>query len=204
MWFMVLAALVLGTWWVWGGKWEDDFTLEGSVRWLAGAGSWAWAAGILLLAGDFVLPIPSTVVISGLGYLYGVLMGGLLATVGLMLAGFLGYGLGRLCGERFARRCVGDRDYEMGARIFQRGGAWVVAMSRALPIFPEVISCMAGMLRMPFGKFSGALVCGSLPMGLVFAAIGRAGQDAPGWALALSLLVPGGLWWVASHWQRKI
>jgi uncharacterized membrane protein YdjX (TVP38/TMEM64 family) len=204
LWFVVLALLVLGTWLRWGGAWEDHFTLSGSVHGLESAGAWAWAAGVLLLAADLLLPIPSTLVIAGLGYLYGVVVGGLLAAVGLSLSGFLGYGLGRLCGERFARRLLGENDYALGERLFVRGGAWLVAMSRALPIFPEIVSCTAGLVRMPFKRFALALVCGSLPMGLVFAAIGEAGQDAPGWALGLSVAVPGLLWWLASRWRRMI
>ena len=57
------------------------------------------------------------------------------------------------------------------------GGGWVVALSRALPILPEVISCTAGLVRMPFRKFTVALACGSAPMGFLFAAIGRAVGD---------------------------
>lgn len=47
---------------------------------------------------------------------------------------------------------------------------------------------------MPFGRFSVALLCGSLPMGFLFAAIGTAGRETPRWAFALSLLIPAVLW----------
>lgn len=202
LWFLVLAALVLGVWMLWGGGWEERFSFEGSVKWLEGAGPWAWAAGIALLVGDLVLPVPSTVVISALGYVYGVLIGGVVATTGLMAAGVSGYGVGRLFGEDFARRWLGNRDYEKGKRLFAYRGGWMVALSRALPILPEVISCMAGLLRMPFGRFMMALACGSVPMGFLFAAIGMAGHEAPGWALGLSLLVPAVLWLTAG-WLRR-
>jgi membrane protein DedA with SNARE-associated domain len=119
-----------------------------------------------------------------------------------MLAGVAGYGLGWLCGERFARRWLGERDYEKGRRLFANGGGWVVALSRALPILPEVISCTAGLVGMPFRKFSLALACGSVPMGFLFAAIGRAGQEAPGWSFGLSLLVPTLLWLLAGRIVR--
>lgn len=198
-WFSALAVLVLGSWMLWGDGWSESFTFAGSVRWLEQAGPWAWAAGLLLLEGDLVLPVPGTVVISALGYLYGTLMGGVIATAGLMAAGMTGYGLGRLCGEGFARRWLGERDYEKGHRLFSNGGAWVVALSRAAPILPEVISCTAGLVRMPFKHFVLALACGSVPMGFLFAAIGRAGHDAPGWAFGLSIAAPALLWWVASH-----
>ncbi len=202
LWFVVLAALVLGAWLIWGGKWDAQFTFAGSVKWLESAGPWAWAAGISLLIGDLALPVPGTVVISALGFIYGTLLGGLIASVGLTAAGVLGYGLGRLCGENFARRWLGDLDYEKGKLLFARSGCWVVAMSRALPILPEVISCTAGLVRMPFRRFAVALACGSVPMGFLFAAIGKAGHAAPGWAFGLSLLVPALLWLAASRIGR--
>lgn len=202
LWLVALAALVLGVWLLWGGRWEERFTFSGSVRWLEAAGPWAWAAGILLLVGDLALPVPGTIVISALGYVYGILLGGLIASAGLMAAGLCGYGLGRLFGEKFARRWLGERDFEKGRRLFARNGGWVVALSRALPVLPEVISCTAGLVRMPFGRFALALACGSVPMGFLFAAIGKAGHEAPGWAFGLSLLVPALLWLAASRIHR--
>lgn len=187
---------------VWGGGWERHFSFSGSVSWLEGAGPWAWAAGILLLASDLVLPVPGTVVISALGYVYGTVLGGAVAATGLTAAGLLGYWGGRLFGEKSARRWLGDRDYEAGRRLFENGGGWVVALSRALPILPEVVSCTAGLVRMPFRRFVTALACGSVPMGFLFAAIGRSGHDAPGWAFALSLAVPAVLWGIAARIRR--
>ena len=198
LWFLGLAILLLGTW----AGWDERFTLAGSVEWLNSAGPWAWVAGIALLVADLALPVPGTVVISALGYIYGIFVGGLVAAAGLMSAGMAGYGLGWLCGERFARRWLGERDYERGRRLFANGGGWVVALSRALPILPEVISCTAGLVRMPFRKFTVALACGSVPMGFLFAAIGRAGHEAPGWAFGLSLLAPALLWLAAGRIAR--
>jgi len=200
--FLALSALVFGAWMIWGAGWESQFTFQGSVRWLESAGPWAWAAGILLLAADLLLPVPSTVVISALGFVCGAFVGGLIAGGGLMCAGLAGYGVGRLFGEKLARRWLGDRDFEKGRSLFAKGGGWVVALSRALPILPEAVSCMAGLVRMPFGKFLTSLACGSLPMGFLFAAIGQAGRVSPGWAFGLSLIVPGLLWFVAARLNR--
>jgi uncharacterized membrane protein YdjX (TVP38/TMEM64 family) len=201
-WFLFLGALVLLIWGIWGDDWSARFTWVGSVKYLEDAGPWGWPLGILLLVGDFAFPIPGTIVISAMGYVYGVLLGGVLATVGLMLAGLLGYGVGRICGECRARRWLGSNDYEAGQRLFREGGGWVVALSRAVPILPEVISCMAGLVRMPFKRFVLALSCGCVPMGFVFSAIGSLGKEAPVWTLGLSLVVPGLLWWIASRVVR--
>ena len=200
--FVFLAALVLLGWMAWGGSWGARFTLDGSIAWLEAAGSWAWAAGFLLLIGDVALPVPGTIVISALGYIYGVVIGGLIAAAGLIAAGLLGYGLCRVLGVGFAQRWLGAHDLERARRLFLTGGGWAVALSRALPIFPEVISCTAGLVGMPFRRFVVALACGSLPMGFIFAAVGSAGREAPAWALALSLGIPALLWWLAARVQK--
>lgn len=197
VWFTALAGLIIAVWLMWGGAWEQRFSLTGASAWLESAGPWGWLAGIGLLVGDLILPVPGTVVMSALGYVYGAWLGGALAVAGAMLSGVCGYGIGRLCGERAARKLLGDLDFERSRLWFARGGGWAVAMSRALPILPEALACTAGLVRMPFGRFVLASLCGSLPMGLLFATIGALGKSAPGWTLAASLLVPAMLWGLA-------
>jgi len=195
-----LAIIFLVSWMIWGGGWEAHFSLDGSVNFLTNTGPWAWAAGIGLLTSDILLPIPGTVVMSALGFIYGPLVGGLIAAAGSMAAGLIGYGIGRCFGEPMARRLLGNLDFEKGRLLFAKGGGWMVALSRALPILPEVISCTAGLVRMPLRRFVVSLACGSLPIGFLFAAIGAAGRETPAWALVFSLLVPAILWMLAKKW----
>ena len=204
LWFVALSGLILGIWGVWGGGMEDRFTLKGSVDILQNSGTHAWLVGWMLLLSDVVMPIPGTVVMSALGYIYGTLLGGLLAAVGSMLAGLAAYGACRLMGERAARWILGEKDYKRGHQWFDNGGGWLVCLSRALPILPEVVACTAGLVRMPFKRFVIALACGSLPMGFVFAAIGSAGHDQPAMAMVLSLAFPAVLWTVARLLIRRL
>jgi membrane protein DedA with SNARE-associated domain len=78
--------------------------------------------------------------------------------------------------------------------IFQRSGPWLVVASRWLPLLPEVISCLAGITRMPLRVFTLGLLCGAVPVGFVYAAIGAAGQQHPRIALFLSIIMPPLLW----------
>lgn len=192
--FIGMAFLVLGTWALWGEGFDESFGFEATVGWMKAHPGWGGFAGMGLLVSDLLLPIPGTVVMSALGYVYGWLVGGMLASLGSIGAGLAGYGVGRLLPERMARRLVGDRDFEKGRRMFEGGGGWVIALSRALPVLPEALSCTAGLVRMPFGRFLLAVACGSLPTGFLFAGIGAAGVAAPGWAMAFSLVVPAVLW----------
>ena len=97
---LALALAVLVPFVIWGDHFETAFSQEGSVAWMQDWGPWAWLAGIALLVADLVLPVPSTVVISGLGYLYGPWLGGLIGSSGAFLAGCTAYGLCRMLGHR--------------------------------------------------------------------------------------------------------
>ncbi|HEX5077873.1 MAG TPA: VTT domain-containing protein, partial [Geminicoccaceae bacterium] len=192
--FVGLALLVLIPFLIWGEGLERSFGREGVVAWLADYGRWAWAAGILILASDLLLPIPATAVMAALGFVYGPLWGGLISTAGGFLGGLLGYGLCRGFGRPLAARLLGADGLAEGERLFARAGGWLVVLSRWLPIFPEVIACMAGLSRMPLATFLLALLCGSAPLGFAFAAIGHAGVAHPVLAIALSALAPPLLW----------
>ena len=192
--FVALAVLFLIPFALWGEGLGRALTPAGAVAWLADYGRWAWAAGLLLLAMDLVLPVPATAVMAALGFVYGPLAGGLLGAAGSILSGLLAYGLCRLLGRRGAARLLGPGDLARAERLFARVGGWLVVLSRWLPLFPEVIACMAGLARMPAGAFVAALACGSLPLAFAFAAVGHAGVDRPGLALGLSALLPPLLW----------
>lgn len=204
IWLMIgIAALFLLSWGLFGESLEAAWNVGALTEHFEQAKTWAWLLGILLLLADLLLPIPGTIVMSALGAVYGFWIGGLIATIGSMLAGILGYGVGRFFDEKFAKRWLGEKDFEKGRSLFEKSGAWVVATSRALPILPEVMACMAGLLRMPFGTFVIALACGSVPMGFLFAWIGMVGRDQPAWGLAFSLGVPAVLWGVAAVMRKK-
>ena len=204
--WVICGLLVLGCvvpFLLWGEQFEGTFSLEGARNWMGRFGPGAGLAGVGLLVADILLPIPSTVVMSALGLTYGVWLGGLYAATGATLAGLVAYGLSRMLGRPIARRLAGEEGLRAGEELFLRGGAWLVAGSRCLPILPEAVACLAGLHRMPFRTYAFALACGSLPTGFLFAAIGALGQAEPAWALALSVFAPLGLWLAARQWLAR-
>jgi uncharacterized membrane protein YdjX (TVP38/TMEM64 family) len=201
--FLGLAGVVLITFAIWGDGFERQFTIDGSVAWLRDHGKWAWLAAIALLASDLLLPIPSTVVFTALGILYGPWLGGLIGTVGFALGGFIAYGACRSFGDRVALWLLGERDYQRGRRLFEKAGGWIVVLSRWLPVLPEVISCIAGLTRMPVAPYSIALVCGSAPVAFAFAVLGHAGRDQPLLAVIASMIMAPILWFLAGRILRR-
>lgn len=198
----VLLALVILPFLIWGGQFDAAFTLEGARAWMEGFGTWAWAAGMGLLVADIALPVPGTVVMSALGWIYGWFWGGLTSALGSMLAGMTAYALCRWLGRPAARWIAGDDGLERARALFERRGGWLVALSRWLPVLTEAVACLAGLARMPWRTFWVAMVCGSLPLGFAFAAIGHLGHDNPALALLLSAALPALLWWMAARFWR--
>ena len=192
--FLALAGLVLLSFFIWGDTLMGIFSQDGAVSWLAGYGNLAWLLAILLLMGDLLLPLPATLIMSAIGFIYGPIAGGLISALGSFMAGSLGYWLCRLLGEKTTRRLLGEHDYELGRKLSGTVGGWVVVLSRWLPVFPEVIACMAGLTRMPATYFHVALLCGSLPLGFTYAIIGHAGTEYPVLSIALSAVVPAIIW----------
>ena len=188
---------------IWGDDFMRWFSAEGAIALIRSLGAWGWLAIIGLLMSDLVLPIPATPVMSAAGYIYGPIVGGLISAAGSFLAGMTGYGLCRAFGRGIAIRLAGEKEMTEHETLFQRSGPWLVAASRWLPLLPEVVSCLAGLTRMPVRTFVVALACGSIPLGFVYAGIGAAGQDHPRLALALSVLAPPVLWAAVRPFVRR-
>jgi uncharacterized membrane protein YdjX (TVP38/TMEM64 family) len=200
--FFVFAAIVLLSFFIWGDALMKIFSLEGSVAWLEMYGNIAWLAGIFLLISDIFLPLPATLIMAALGYLYGPFAGSLISILGSFLSGALGYWMCRSLGERTARKILGVKDFERGIRLSGGIGAWVVVLSRWLPVFPEVVACMAGLTRMNALRFHLALLTGTVPLSITYAYIGYSGNQSPVVALVLSAALPPVIWLLAT-WLLK-
>jgi uncharacterized membrane protein YdjX (TVP38/TMEM64 family) len=207
LWLLITALLVfiIGPFCIWGGWFEKMFDLQGAKAWMESLGAWAWLGGIALLISDLVLPVPSTVVMSALGLVYGWFWGGIASVAGAVLAGLVAYLLCRKFGHRPAVWLAGQDGLAKGEALFrsQRGG-WLVALSRWMPVLPEAVACLAGLAEMPFRIFFVALLSGCVPLGFTFAAIGALGVQRPGLAIALSALVPVALYGAAAMLLRKL
>ncbi|MDB6150464.1 MAG: DedA family protein [Chthoniobacter sp.] len=198
-----LAILLLIPFAIWGDAFTAWFTGDAAIVWLRSWGALGWAAVLALLSADLVLPLPATGVMSAAGFVYGTAIGGALSALGSFLSGILAYGLCRRFGRRAVRWIAGADDVARGEALFRARGAWLVALSRCLPLLPEVIACLAGATRMPFRIFALSLACGCVPIGFIYAAIGAAGQDRPALALALSVAVPAVLWALVQLWLLR-
>ena len=199
---LLASTLMIGSFFLWGGDFGLLFSENGVPKTL-GPNGWLLVVGLLML--DVFLPVPATAALAALGMTYGPWLGGLYGCLGTFLAGCLGYGLCRLANERVAHFLVGDLGMAMGKRFFARSGAWAIALSRWTILLPELLSCFAGLVRMPAKTYFAALVCGVVPMSFAYAWIGsiNAAQENPLLALGLSAAIPVLLWALVSRCIRR-
>lgn len=200
---IALTGLLLIPFLLWGGAFERALNFEAGVEWLRSWGRAGWIVVVVLLVADLFLPIPATPLMSAAGYLYGPAIGGLVSAGGSILAGMLAYCLCRWFGRGAARRLAGEDELQRAEQFFARRGGWLVVLSRWLPLLPETIACLAGLTRMSIRRFVVALICGCVPMGFAYAAIGATGTEHPALALSLSAIVPALLWAIVQMtWRR--
>lgn len=193
---LLLAVAVALPFALFGDQIEAVLTVDGAVDWMRGTG-WAWAAGVALIVSDIVIPVPSTAVMAGLGILYGPIIGGILSAAGSILAGSTGYWLCRALGPRTAEKLAGSKGLAQARQLFDRWGLVLVAVSRWVPVLPETVAFLAGLIRMPFRRFLAALSLGAVPLGFVFATAGHLGREAPVLVMILCAVAPialVGLW----------
>lgn len=190
---VLIVAVLLTPYFLWHEEMDAYFASEEYQRWLGTVRPYAWLIGLALIVGDLVLPIPTPPVMATLGALYGTITGGLIAAGGSMLAGVVAYGVARLLGKRGARLLATDEELAGFRRFFDSWGAAGIVASRALPVLPEVLTLLAGLAGMHFGRFVAALAVGSLPVGFLMAWAGEAAGFSSTLLVVLTL-IPAALW----------
>lgn len=200
-----IIALLLVPYFAWHEPMDAYLASPEYQTWLASIKPYAWMIGLGLLAADAFLPVPAPPVMAAMGTLYGILAGGIIATVGSILAGLVGLVIGRFVGRRALRLLASETELAELQQFFDSWGAAGIVASRALPVAPEVLTVLAGTARMRLGRFMLALTIGSVATGTAIAWAGHAmGQSSA--ILLMMTLVPAGLWcvYLALFRRRKL
>lgn len=195
----ILPWIVLGPWLeVWAAGLVSGEGAAGKSRELLAA------LGVTLLAGDSFLPIPSTLVMSGLGLALGVVLGGSAAALGVFLSGAIAYLVCRRWGSGMARRIAGEKGLARVEGAMSRHGPLLIAATRSVPVVQEASACLAGATRMPAKRFFTALALGCIPTGFAYAAIGASALQNRSLAVGLSVALPLLTWPVVALALRVV
>lgn len=146
---------------------------------------------VLLLAIDLFLPVPSTIIMILAGFTLGPVLGPTASSLGAMAAGIGGYAGCRAGGRRIYRRLVDEEEEARFSRLFEEWGALAFVVSRAFPMAPEVLACVAGMSRMPFGRFAARFAYGTIPFAIICGVAGSLSTWENPWpAIAAAIAIP--------------
>ena len=167
-------------------------------RWLSANDDNALRFGLLgagLLASDFLLPIPSSIVGTLLGTRLGFLPGLAWAWSGLILGNLVAYGAGRLLPNRFTDR------------LPTTPTLLAVFASRPVPVLAEAAALTAGAERVPALAFALTAAAGNLVYALVLAGTGAAllPESILGPGLLIPMLLPAAAWliWRWLAWRAR-
>jgi membrane protein DedA with SNARE-associated domain len=164
-----------------------------------------WAVAAIVAAESMGVPLPgeTTLVLAALYAanhqdmnIWGLIAS---AAAGAMLGDNVGYWLGRGLGYRLLLRYgpslgLSHNKIKIGLYLFQRHGGKVVFFGRFIALFRTLAACLAGVNRMPWGKFLVANAAGSIVWASSFGfgayLFGRALLELSG-GLATTLLILG-------------
>lgn len=146
-----------------------------------------------LLAGDIVLPVPSSVVSTACGLLLGLLPGLLVSFAGMTVSSLAGYAIGRWGGRRMLRRLLGENEVARFDDWTRKFGDWTVVACRPVPVLAEASVLIAGAARMSFGRYIAMVSLSNLAVSTVYAVAGALSARINSFLIAflLSLAVPG-------------
>ena len=158
-----------------------------------------------LLAGDILLPIPSSAVTTWGGGVIGVAGATAASTLGMTLGAVIGFGLARMLGHRFVDRRSGAGDLERTATLVGRYGPIALVITRPLPILAEACVLVVGSTGLTWRRFLPPVLLSNVLVSVTYAAAGayfrERGAFSP--AIVLSGTIPLLAALVARKWLPK-
>lgn len=158
-----------------------------------------------LLAGDILLPIPSSAVTTWGGGVLGLAGATAASTLGMTLGAVLGFGLSRLLGDRFVSRRSDAGDRERTALLVGRYGPVALVVTRPLPILAEACVLVVGTTGLTWRRFLPPVLVSNILVSATYAAAGAyfRNHNAFAPAIILSGMIPLLAALVARKWLPR-
>jgi len=207
---MLILMLVFATTFI-IAKTTGLLSLEQIEGWLIAAKDapaiYIMAIVIALLFMDLFITVPTLSLIMLSGYFLGYPLGVLASITGLTVAGCSGYLLSYVFGNRLLRFLIKDAERREEMKVtFHKHGFAMILLSRALPMLPEVTSCLSGSTKIPFLKFISAWLISTIPYVLIAAYSGSISTlSNPMPAIFTAIGITSFLWlgWFIFHRTQK-
>lgn len=161
--------------------------------------------GILGLAVDVLLPVPSSLIMIANGALFGVWLGTLLSLTGSFTAAIIGFVLGRQSKSLLINRFIPPEQMAAANRLFSRWGILAIIVTRPIPLLAETTVIAAGASQLTFKQILSAVIAGSIPASVLYALTGATAVSTNSTILSfgLVLLVAALFWWIGSRSRQS-
>ncbi|MEX2112388.1 MAG: VTT domain-containing protein [Pirellulales bacterium] len=132
---------------------------------------------VAVLAADVLLPVPSSLVSTFAGAQLGVPAATAASWLGLMAGALVAFGLARACGRPLAVRLSSAQELDEIDQLGFQAGAWLLIITRPLPILAEAAVLFLGTTSMTWRRFLPPVMLSNLGIALVYAVLGRMAQS---------------------------
>lgn len=159
--------------------------------------------GVLLLWGDVVLPVPSSIIQIAMGALFGIFTGTLLSITGTVGGAVIGFFIGRRGGPLF-NRLVPEKERIRSDSFLKQWGIVAVIITRPVPIIAETMVILAGASAMKWSHLLIGAVAGGLPPALLYAITGATANTLDNSILSFLLIIAvAGIFWLFTLLYNK-
>jgi 3-dehydroquinate synthase len=156
------------------------------------------AVGVGLLIVDVLLPVPSSVIMVGHGFVFGWPLGAALSLLGSVAGAAVAFWIGRRGGP-LLHRLIGPDEQARADALLARWGVLAIILTRPIPMFAETVALLAGASPMRWRTLLVGSLAGNLPPALLYAIAGSTATAATsGFAIfGIVMGITGVFWWIA-------
>lgn len=166
---------------------------------LESRGAVASSVGVGLLLADVLLPVPSSLIMTAHGALFGIVIGTLLSLVGSVGAAGIAFLLGRR-GSTLLDRWVTPAERTRADALIARWGGVAIVLTRPLPLLAETVALLAGTSPMRWRTLFWSALAGNVPPALLYAVTGATAATMENSFLMFALILGiSGVFFVAAR-----
>ena len=174
---LAVAAVVAVFWMLPTAEW-----IVSAYKWIQGLGPWAFVAFVVIYTILSMLFLPTSPLNVGAGLLFGLLWGFLASLAGVMAASIGCFLLARYAARGWVlKRVACNPKFEAVLRGLKTESWKLILLTRLNPVLPAAVASYCfGVTPIRFGQYALASLIGNIPLCLVLAYLGSAGQLAFG------------------------
>jgi uncharacterized membrane protein YdjX (TVP38/TMEM64 family) len=141
---------------------------------------------VAVLSSDILLPVPSSFVSTFAGAQLGVIVATAASWLGMTLGALAGFLIAKTWGRTVVTRLSSADDLARMDRLGRHYGAWIVIVTRPLPVLAEAAVLLVGMTELAWRWFLPAAMLSNLGIALVYSVLGHLARSQGELPLALA------------------